>query len=105
MRTAVEDVVREEGRTLAELELPDMLPALLARGVAPADELARMTPAERVALYYALADGEERGDGRRYRGAGWTALCPSCSAPLGAGSVPLGFLVRCPRCDAPLGAK
>ena len=105
MRTAVEDVVREDGRTLSELELPDMLPALVARGVAPADELARMTPAERVALYYAVVDGEERGEERMSRGAGWGAVCPSCEAPLGAGSVPVGFLVRCPRCDAPLGAR
>lgn len=105
MRTAVEDVVREDGGTPAGLELPDMLPALLARGAAPPDELARMTPAERVALYYAVVEGEERGDGRRRQGAAWGAACPACGAPLGAGTVPLGFLVRCPHCDAPLGAK
>lgn len=105
MRTAVEDVVPEEGRSSAELELPDMLPALLARGAAPPDELARMTPAERVALYYAVVEGEERGEERRPEGAGWGAACAACGAPLGAGAVPLGFLVRCPRCDAPVGSR
>ena len=105
MRTAVEDVVPGDGRTRSELELPDMLPALLALGAAPAEELARMTPAERVSLYYAVVDGDDRGDGRLQRGAGWSAVCPSCGAPLGAGTVPLGFLVRCPRCDAALGAR
>ena len=105
MRTAVEDVVPEDGRTLAELELPDMLPALLARGAAPAEELARMTPAERVSLYFAVVEHEDRGEGRRREGAGWGAVCKACGAPLGAGTVPIGFLRRCPRCDAPVGAS
>jgi hypothetical protein len=105
MRTSVEDVVREDGRTLAELELPDMLPALLARGAAAPEELARMSPAERVAMYYAIVEHEERGEGRRRDGGGWGAVCKACGEPLGAGTVPLGFLVRCPHCDAPLGAR
>ena len=104
MRTAVEAKRPLDGGPQEELELPDMLPALVARGAAPPEELMRMSSAERVALYYAIAEQEERGEGRRRVGAGWSAACAACGASLGAGTVPIGFLRRCPRCDAPLDA-
>lgn len=103
-RMAVEASPAEDSDRDPELELPDMLPTLVALGAAPPDELARMTSEERVKLYYAVVEREERGEGRR-RGAGWGAVCAKCGEPLGAGTVPLGFLVRCPHCDAPIGAR
>lgn len=105
MRAAVESVPPLDGSAFDDLELPEMLPALVARGVAPPAELARMSSAERVALYYAVAEREEQGEERRRSGAEWSAACPGCGAPLGAGSVPIGFLTRCPRCGASVGVS
>ena len=93
-----------DGESPAELELPEMLPALVARGVAPAAEIARLTSQERIAMYHAVFDGEEGGVARLGGGSSWSVACGHCGAPLGAGTVPIGYLTRCPRCDAPLGA-
>ena len=104
MRNAREAVSPTEGAGGEELELPEMLPALVARGVAPADEIARLSPRERVAMYRAVFDAEEGGEGRMRGVASWGAACRGCGAPLGAGTMPLGYLSHCPRCDTPLGA-
>lgn len=102
VRTAAQSIEPNDVESSAELELPYMLPALLARGAAPAEELARLTPRERVAMYRTVFDADERGEARMSAGAGWSATCPACGAPVGAGTIPVGYLVRCARCDAEL---
>ena len=103
MRNALEAMPPSDADESPELELPHMLPALLARGVLPPSELGRLTPAERVALYRAVFDGREaeaaRGPGPA---SGWRAACPRCDALLGAGGVPVGFMAHCPVCGTEL---
>ena len=102
LRNAREAVPPSGGGDAEELELPEMLPALVARGVAPADEIARLSPRERVAMYRAVFDADETGAERMRGAASWGAACRGCGAPLGAGTVPVGYLRHCPRCGEPL---
>src|SRR5215207_5493490 len=61
VRTAAEAIEPNDVESSAELELPYMLPELVARGVASAEEIARLTPHERVAMYRAVFGADERG--------------------------------------------
>jgi hypothetical protein len=99
LRTTAETLPASGGAGPDPLELPEMLPALVARGVAPPEVIARMTPAERVALYDAVfgAAGEDR---RRDPSGAWKVACSGCGKPLGAGIVPVGYLTSCPHCGA-----
>ena len=104
LRNARDTMPPSETELAREIELPHVLPALVARGVAPPEEIARLTPHERVAMYRAVFESEDA-DTERLRGsraAGWAAACPSCGAPLGAGTVPVGFLEKCPKCGVGL---
>jgi len=99
-RTMREDIIPPSHAELSpEIELPHMLPALVQSGAAPAGEIARMSPAERVALYRATFDESDAAESRRVRpGAGWDQTCAGCGFPLGAGTVPIGYVTNCPRC-------